>query len=210
MFDDHAGRLMEVFDALQRGVGIRHVVVGQFFALDLTRGSNACFSGIGLNIEGRLLVRVFAVAHFLHFVKLGVEGAGEFWRAVWHQGAKVVGNRTIVSGGVFIGLDRKIKTTLQAGAAAIGLHLAEDFAVIGGIHHDGDKRVVLGRCAHHGGPTDVDIFDGVFDGAVRVSNRCRKWVEVDHNHVNRIDAMRGHHVVILPPTAQNATVYFGV
>ena len=38
MFDDHAGGLGELFDALKRGVAIGDVVIGQRFTLNLFCG----------------------------------------------------------------------------------------------------------------------------------------------------------------------------
>src|SRR5690606_5896113 len=70
VFDDDAGRLVELFYAFECGVGIGDVVVRQLLALQLLRGTDAGFVQIFFRVERGKLVRVFAVAHFLFFVQL--------------------------------------------------------------------------------------------------------------------------------------------
>jgi hypothetical protein len=78
VLDDDAGRLDEALHAFQRGVGVGHVVVRQFLALQLDGGGDAGFAFLGFDVERRALVRVLAVAHFLGLDELAVEGAREF------------------------------------------------------------------------------------------------------------------------------------
>ena len=126
MLDDDAGRLVEILDALQRGVGVGHIVIGQFLALNLPGGGDAGFGRVGLHVERCLLVRVFAVAHFLHLVELGVEGARKAVRAAGYQLAKVVGNGTVVGRGVLVGLDGQVEAGRQGGSAIVGSHFLKD------------------------------------------------------------------------------------
>ena len=77
MLDDDTGRRIEILDALQRGVSVSHIVIGQVLALNLPGGGYTGLGRIGFHIEGCLLVWVLAVTHFLHFVELGIKGAGE-------------------------------------------------------------------------------------------------------------------------------------
>ena len=76
--------------------------------------------------------------------------------------AEVIGDRTIVGGCVFVGLDCQVKAGCECSAAPIGAHLTDDLAVICSGHHDVDETVVLRRRAHHGGAADVDVFYGIF------------------------------------------------
>ena len=62
VFDDDAGRGVEGFNALKRGVGVGQVVVAQFLALQETRGGDDAFAGAGFDVKRAALVRVFAVA----------------------------------------------------------------------------------------------------------------------------------------------------
>ena len=78
MFHNHAGGRVEGFDGFPSGIGIGDVVVRQFFALQLFVGGKAACGGIHIAVERGALVRVFAVAHVLHFNPALVELAGEF------------------------------------------------------------------------------------------------------------------------------------
>ena len=60
------------------GIGIGDVVVRQFFALQLFVGGKAACGWVNIAVERGALVRVFAVAHVLHFNPALVELAREF------------------------------------------------------------------------------------------------------------------------------------
>ena len=78
VFHNHAGGRVEGFDGFPSGIGIGDVVVGQFFALQLLVGGEAACGGVNIAVERGALVRIFAVAHILHFNPALVELAGEF------------------------------------------------------------------------------------------------------------------------------------
>jgi len=65
---------------------------------------------------------------------------------------------------VLEGLDRQAEAfpVLQA---AGGLHRGDDLRVVLGVHHHRHGGVVLGRRAHQGGTADVDVLDGLLQGA---------------------------------------------
>ncbi len=65
MFHDHAGRMVELFDALQRRIGIGDVVVGERLALQLFRTGERAVGRLLIDVERCVLVRVFAVAQSL-------------------------------------------------------------------------------------------------------------------------------------------------
>ena len=77
VFHDHTGRRVKGFDGFPCGIGIGDVVVGQFFALQLFVGGKAACGGINIAVECGALVRIFAVAHVLHFNPALVELAWE-------------------------------------------------------------------------------------------------------------------------------------
>src|SRR5690606_13901224 len=106
---DDAGRLIELFYAFECGVGIGDVVVRQFLALQLLRGTDAGFVQIFFRVERGKLVRVFAVAHFLFFVQLQIEGAREQRAAAVNAAAEIICDSAVVRSGVFVGLDRQIE-----------------------------------------------------------------------------------------------------
>ena len=65
MLDDDAGRLREALDTFPGRVGIRDVVVREFFALHLMSGHERSGRWIEVAIVGGLLVGVFPVAQIL-------------------------------------------------------------------------------------------------------------------------------------------------
>ena len=78
VFHDHAGRRVKGFNGFPCGIGIGDVVVRQFFALQLFVGGKAACGWVNIAVERSALVRVFAVAHVLHFNPALVELAWEF------------------------------------------------------------------------------------------------------------------------------------
>ena len=70
--------------------------------------------------------------------------------------------------------------------------------------------MVLGRRAHHGRSSDIDVFDSILETAVRVGNGLLKRVQVDHHQVDRRDAMLRHDPVVDTAAPENAAVHFGM
>src|SRR5690606_15861055 len=95
--------------------------------------------------------------------------------------------------------------TLGVGQAT-GLEGLEDAGVIAGVDHDGDVLVVLGGGANHGRAADIDVLDGVRQGAARPGHSGGERVEVDRHQVDRVDAVFGHHRAVLVTATEDATV----
>src|SRR5690554_1487355 len=211
MFDNHAGRVRKRLDAFQCGVGIGDVVKAQLLALQLPGGGNTGFAGMSFSVEGSPLMGVLAVAHVLHFHKLGVEGAREIGIVVIGGAAsQIVGDGTVVSGGVFKGFYRQVKTGVPGQLAAVGVEFLQNPVIVAGIHDDGDVVVVLGGRADHGRAPDVDVLDGRGQVAVRVGDRVFKRVEIYYYHVDGADAVFCHHGIVGAAPAQDAAVDFRV
>ena len=215
VLDDNAGRFGEALDAFQRGVGVCNVVVGQLFALQLGGGGDAGLGRCCFLVEGGGLVRVFAVAHVLHFDELAVEGAREGGAVFCAQGVaglldgtQVVGNHAVVGRSVLERLQGQIKA-LGVGQAT-ALERVEDAAVVAGVDHDGNVFVVLGGAADHGRAADVDVLDGVRQGAAGLCYRSGEGVEIDYDHVDGLDAMLGHNGAVDVTATQDAAVDFRV
>src|SRR5690554_63121 len=207
VLDDHAGRIGEGLDALQGGVGVGYVVVAQFLALQLFGGGDAGFLWVAFGIERSTLVRVFTVAHILDLHELGVEGAGEISVVVVRGAAtQVVGDGTVVTGGVFEGLYRQVEACVVTGLAIVVVELFQYPAVVGSVDYDGDIVVVLGRSTDHGGAADVDVLNGGGQIAVGVGYGVFKRIQVYHHHVDGVNAVLAHDGIIGAATAQNATV----
>ncbi len=63
--------------------------------------------------------------------------------------------------------------------------------------HDGHVFKVLGGGAHHRRAADVDVFNQMAKGNAGLRGRLLKGVEIDHHHVDGLDAMRGHGGLVL-------------
>src|SRR5690606_24548643 len=149
VLDDDTGRVCEGLHALEGGVGVGYVVVAQFFALQLFGGGHAGFFRVALGIEGGALVRVFAVTHVLNLHELGVEGTGEVGVVVIRGAAtQVVGDGTVVTGGVLEGFYRQVEASAVGQLAVVVRQLFQYPAVVGGVHHNGHIVVVLGGGAN--------------------------------------------------------------
>ncbi len=213
VLDDDAGRLDEALHAFQRGVGVGHVVVRQFLALQLDGSGDTGFGRLGFDIERRALVRVLAVAHFLGLVELAVEGAREFAAAFGAQGfgglvhgAHVVGDHAVVGCGVLESLEHQVEA-LGVGQAT-GLEVFHDAGVVAGVDHDGDVFVVLGSRADHGRAADIDVLDGGRQVATRLGDGGFERVQVDGDQIDRLDPVLLHDGVVGAATAEDATVDF--
>ena len=210
VFDDHTGGLGEGLHTLQRRVGVGDVVVAQFLALQLLGRSNGGRCRIAFGVEGRFLVRVLAVAHVLGLFEIQVDGAREVVIVFTDFLAEVVGNGAVVSGGVFEGLDGQIESQGVGQGAVVGCHVVQNALVICSGGHNADAGIVLGGGTYHGGAANIDVFDGVFQGAIRVGHGGLERVQVDHHQINAADAVVRHYLLVLAATAQDAAVHFRV
>jgi hypothetical protein len=208
---------VEGLDAFPRRVGVGDVVVRQLLALHLGVGGDGAGRGAGLAVEGRGLVGVLAVAEVLHLV----EGQLEALRvghlaAVLREGGEVVGDGRVVAGGVGEGLAGEVEAGLVAQRAGVGLQFGDDGRVVGRFGHDADAAgfvaVVLGRCADHGRAADVDVLDGVFQGAVGLGDGGLEGVEVDHHQVDARNVVLFELGQVLGQVAagEDAAVHLGV
>ncbi len=62
------------------------------------------------------------------------------------------------------------------------------------------------RRADHGRAADVDVLDGVGQGAAGLGHGGGERVEVDRDQVDRVDAVFGHHRAVEIATAEDAAV----
>ena len=219
MLDDDAGGRFEAAGAFPGGVGVRDVVVGQFLALQLAVVAQQAGLTLRVDVEGGGLVRVLAVAQGLLLLDLQGQGAGPFV-AGRHgfllglgvdQAGQVGGDGAVVGGGVGVDLGGQRQAQAVGGVAAL-VHFGQHARVVDGVDHHGHAAgfgaVVLGRRAQHGRAADVDVFDGVGEGAVRLGHGFAERIQVDHQHVDTVDARRldGVHVLGAVAARQQAAM----
>ena len=140
-------------------------------------------NGLGGSVEVGRLMRVLAVAEALFQVVLQEKFLGQT-----SLFAHVGSDAAVVLGGMGVGLGRQFEACLLRGVAMLA-NLSDHRFVIGGVAHDGHVAPVLGGTAHHGGTSNVDILDGLFEGNTLFGNRLAEGVEVYAHHVNLLDSV---------------------
>ncbi len=81
--------------------------------------------------------------------------------------------------------------------------------------HPGNHQhvlVIFCRRPQQARPADIDHLDGVFKFAVRVGHGLFKRIQVDHDHIDRLDTLFGQlpHVLGFIPVGQDGRVDFRV
>ncbi len=126
------------------------------------------------------------------------------------NGAEIVGNRAVIAGGVFKHFHRQIETGGVADRAVLRPHFAQHPRIVAGVHHDRDRRMILGRRPQHGRSANIDVFNGVRQGAIGLGDRGFKWIEVDHQQVDGRNTVLHHRRVVLTAPAQQTAVNPGM
>ena len=145
VLDDRDGGVAEGAGDLQGAVQVEVVVVGEFLAVKLDGGDQVRPTRFGLGVQGRLLVRVLAVAEHGLAPEGRVERSGKF--AFGRLAGEEGGNRLVVAGRMREGPPGQLLAQLGRGGAA-GLDLVEDLRVLARVGGDRGEGVVLGRRAH--------------------------------------------------------------
>ena len=163
-------------------------------------------------VEGGTLVRVFAVAQVHHLdeaaVGLGGEGAahGHLRRSIG-DGRQVVADRRVVLGHAVEGGHRQREAGLCRQCAGVGgqfLHQAGVLVRRGGHRHPGE---ILGRAAQHRRAADVDVLHRLGQAAVGAGGHRLERIQVQHQQVDRVDAVLGHHRLVDAGAAEQAAVH---
>jgi hypothetical protein len=144
-------------------------------------------------VERRALMRVFAVTH--RRGQLAAEGA-----PARRLDAKLrrhpVGDRRVVGGGAGEGLLRQPAPQRLRDLAGVLLNVGQHGRIVRGVDDDRHIAMVLGGGADHRRAADVDVFDAV-GVALSGGHRLLEGVEIDHQQVDRADAVRQHRGLML-------------
>ena len=175
-----AGLIGKFGHQFKRGISIVQIVVAKFLALNLDRIGDTGAGGIGY-IEGRRLVRIFAVTQRLPFLS----GESDFIRIIFAQlRRKPRSHRRIVACGMCIGCGGQLFAEGGCGGALMFLQFAQHRIILRAVGNDGDEIVVFGGGADHGRAADIDILDAGFEiGAF--GDRFTKWIQIDHHQIDR-------------------------
>ena len=207
VLQDADRRALELADEVGRGGDIEDIVIAEFLALQLFEGL------VEGAVERGLLMRVLAVAEALGDRQGGREAGGQaedIAKAGLGLGFEVVGDRGVVGRRALEDLEGEFAAEFAERLRR--LHRGEHALVVGRVGDDGDRRVVLGRAAEHGRAADVDVLDGVLEGAVRLRDGGFERVEVHDDEVDELDAVLLGFVEVLMriAAAEEAAVDFRV
>ena len=178
MLDDHGRRSFgEGVDEPPRSVGIEEVEVRQRHPAVLDDAIPPP-PAARLAVPGPLLVRVLAVPQHLGPCERDVLGRRQRVVAV-----EVADDRRVVRGRVRERGARQGAPARQRYRA--GRELGRERRVLRRVDHDQDRRMVLGRGAHHRGAADVELLHRLHVGHPGLGSRGLERVQV---HGHQVDA----------------------
>ncbi len=142
MLQDHAGRLVELHDEVQRRIRIHDVVVGELLAPELFRIGQRRLVHVEVGVEGGLLVGVLAVAHDLPALVLGRVGEGKL-AFLDIQGLEIVRYGRVVTGREREGVAGELEVCPGAHRTSGSLHFLDDLPVVCRVRDHGDIGVIF-------------------------------------------------------------------
>ncbi len=207
--DGDGGRLFrrELGHQLVGRVGVVQIVVAERLALHLDRRGDAR-ARRARGIEGRLLVRVFAVAQQPAPLARDDQLLGQ---RVARLTSEPAADGRVVGAGRGIGLGRQFVAEREARGAVVRRHFRQHADLVGGVDQHHHMGMVLRRRTQHRRPADVDIFDaGLGVGAGGDSGL--EGVEVDRHEVDAADPVRFHRLDVRRVVApgQDGAVHHGM
>ena len=212
VFDDDARRCGKAFHTLPGRIGVGDVVVGQLFALQLHAHHQRAGGGVHIAVKRRELVWVFAIAQVLQFDKAAIRLPREHGELSIDLDA-----RQVVADGAVVLADAVERGHGQCKAggvapAAVLAQLIHHRAVLRGVGEHRHMLPIFSGAAHHGRAANVDVLDRVFQCATRLGHRGFKGVQVDHQKVNGVYAVRlqSLHVRGQIAAGQQAPMHHGV
>jgi len=75
--------------------------------------------------------------------------------------------------------------------SVVGVELFDEGGVVGDAGDDGYVFEVFCGGADHGGAADVDVFNEMAEGYAGLGGGLFKGIEVDYDHVDGLDVVRG-------------------
>ena len=90
--------------------------------------------------------------------------------------------------------------------AVVGIQLLDDAGVLRRIGRHRDAREILRRRAQHRRTADVDVLDDLVHRGVGSGRHLLERIQVEHQQVDRRDAVFGHHRVVDARAPEQAAV----
>ena len=105
---------------------------------------------------------------------------------------QVISNGPIIAGGQLENLKGKPLSHFQGGTASIFGHHLKQFFIISGVGDHRDRGVIFSSAAQHGGPTNVDVLNGLFQSDTLTGYGLAEGVKIDDDQVDRPDLVGCH------------------
>ena len=187
MFDNDAGGYIKTFDTLPSGIGISDVVIAELLALQLFGSDQRTGCRIQVAVKSGLLVWVFAISQVLQFDEATVRLCRkQGMTAIFLNTRQVVADSAVVLADAVECSHRQCKFCFIR-QLATGFKLSQHHCVLRCVGQHAHVFPVLGGRTHHGGPTDVDVFNRIFQSTSSLGNCRFKRVEVNHQQVNGVN-----------------------
>ena len=171
-------------------VQVDQVVVAELLALELAGAPPA---GLGLAVPGGALVRVFAVAQALAGRQSQIQRCGRrgLLESLLRQArADPAADRRVVGGRVRKRCQGQLAPQVGGEASrALRRQQLQNGRVLAGAGQHRHVGMVLGRRPHHRRAADVDVFNRGLPAHGRIRHRRLEGVQVDHDHIDRVDAL---------------------
>ena len=145
-------------------------------------------AAIGRAIECSRLVRVLAVAQRLDQPSAK---AAKIRRFGLELGREPIRDRGVIGGCARIGFGGETPAQVLRRRTGMGREFLKHGMIVLRLYHDRDIVMVLGRGPNHRRTTDVDIFDALLEARAFADRRLER-IEIDHQQVNRRDAVGFH------------------
>ena len=146
-------------------------------------------------IKSGLLMRVLTVTQVLQLDELAVGlGREQLARRRAVTGFEVDRREIVTDGAVILadavkGGHRQSELGLL-GELAVGLEFGQHLRILRSIGQHADVLPVFGRASDHRRAADVDVLNRVFQRAAGLGHRGLERVEVDHQQINGVNAVR--------------------
>ena len=121
-------------------------------------------------------------------------------------------NGGIISGGQRRACFANRQRVARLRAPLLAFQFFDEGGIVGDAGDDGDVFKVFGGGADHGGAADVDVLDEMAEGDAGLGGGFLKGIEIDDDHVDGLDAVRGDGglVLLIAANVEQAAVDLGM
>ena len=208
VFDDHARRRIELTHAFPRSIGIGKIVVAEFLTLKLSERRQRAGRRPQVAIERALLMWIFAVAKIHDFDEIAVVLCRKQRAAavVLDRRQIIADARVVLRDPIECGHGQR-EPCLRRQRPVVRIEFLEDACILRRVGDDRDARMVFRCGTEHRRSPDVDILDDLVHCAVRIRRHRFERIEIQHQQIDRADAVFGHRRVVDAGAAEQTAVH---